>query len=128
MSLNEFIEKNKNTVETIFKPLLVAVLLSCMGIATGGFTVWMAQKFVAQTDFNEYIAKSEALDKTKEEVYAKRFELTQARLETIINSQTSFTEQLKSFNLFLVGLQDQDKDFAQRLLYLERRDNLKKED
>lgn len=83
-------------------------------------TLWMGQHYVTNEKFGEYVKAQVESDKRQDSDAQKRFEITQAKLETIINQQVSYTEQLKAYNLMLVSIQKQVDGVDNRVIYLER--------
>jgi hypothetical protein len=83
-------------------------------------TLWMGQHYVTNEKFGEYVDRQVASDKKQDEEASKRFEITQAKLETIINQQVSYSEQLKAYNTIMVSIQKQVDNIDNRVIYLER--------
>lgn len=115
--LNKFEEKNKALINLILKPVLTLTVF----LAVGYYTLWMSTSYVKQDKFSAYIDKQIASDKEKDEVFKNRFDLTQNKLETIINQQSIFTEQLKTYNTLMISNQKQMDSFGERLLFVERK-------
>jgi len=115
--LNKFEEKNKALINLILKPVLTLTVF----LAVGYYTLWMSTSYVKQDKFSAYIDKQIAADKEKDEVFKNRFDLTQNKLETIINQQSIFTEQLKTYNTLMISNQKQMDSFGERLLFVERK-------
>jgi hypothetical protein len=101
----------------ILKPVLTLTVF----LAVGYYTLWMSTSYVKQDKFSAYIDKQIASDKEKDEVFKNRFDLTQNKLETIINQQSIFTEQLKTYNTLMISNQKQMDSFGERLLFVERK-------
>jgi hypothetical protein len=83
-------------------------------------TLWMSQHYVTNEKFGEYVKAQVESDKRQDEQAEKRFEITQAKLETIINQQVSYSEQLKAYNTIMVSMQKQLDNIDNRVIYLER--------
>ena len=115
--LNKFEEKNKALINLILKPVLTLTVF----LAVGYYTLWMSTSYVKQDKFSAYIDKQIAADKEKDEVFKNRFDLTKNKLETIINQQSIFTEQLKTYNTLMISNQKQMDSFGERLLFVERK-------
>lgn len=115
--LNKFEEKNKALINLILKPVLTLTVF----LAVGYYTLWMSTSYVKQDKFSAYIDKQIASDKEKDDVFKTRFDLTQNKLETIINQQSIFTEQLKTYNALIISHQKQMDSFGERLLFVERK-------
>jgi hypothetical protein len=115
--LNKFEEKNKALINLILKPVLTLTVF----LAVGYYTLWMSTSYVKQDKFSAYIDKQIASDKEKDDVFKTRFDLTQNKLETIINQQSIFTEQLKTYNALIISHQKQIDSFGERLLFVERK-------
>lgn len=98
------------------KPL---VMLLC-AILIGYITMWMNANYVKQDKFGEYVKVQLENDKRQDEVLKNRFEVTQTKLETIINQQVSYTEQLKAYNQIMLGIQKQVDNLDDRVKYIER--------
>lgn len=103
------------------KPAVMLVAFTMFSYAT----LWMGQHYVTNEKFGEYVKAQVESDKRQDSEAQKRFEITQAKLETIINQQVSYTEQLKAYNLMLVGIQKQVDGVVDRVIYLERNNRSK---
>jgi hypothetical protein len=97
-----------------------AVMVFCFVIFSYA-TLWMTQHFVTQDRFSVYVERQIESDKHAAEESQKRFELTQAKLETIINNQGIFSEDLKHINQTEAGLDKRMDNLDQRLIYIERK-------
>lgn len=84
-------------------------------------TLWMGQHFVTQDKFSLYVEKQIESEKTAAIESTKRFEVTQAKLETIINNQSIFSEDLKHINQTEAGIDKRMDNLDQRLIYIERK-------
>jgi hypothetical protein len=80
----------------------------------------MGQHYVTNEKFGEYVKAQLDSDKRQDLEAQRRFEVTQAKLETIINQQVSYTEQLKAYSQIMVGMQKQLDNIDNRVIYLER--------
>jgi hypothetical protein len=80
----------------------------------------MGQHYVTNDKFGEYVKAQVESDKKQDDQAEKRFEITQAKLETIINQQVSYSEQLKAYNTIMVSIQKQVDNIDNRVIYLER--------
>jgi len=109
--------KNVNSWFGYFaKPL---VMLLC-AILIGYATMWMNQNYVKQDKFAEYVDKQIQNDNRQDEILKNRFDITQTKLETIINQQVSYTEQLKAYNQVMLGIQKQVDSIDDRVKFIER--------
>ena len=104
-------------LNVIFKPLLTVMVFLAMGY----YTMWLSTNYVKADKFTAYVEKQIQSDKVQDEILKTRFEITQTKLETIINQQTAYTEQLKAYNQVLSNFQKQVDSIDSRLVYLERR-------
>jgi hypothetical protein len=102
------------------KPLVITVLFVLFSYAT----LWLGQHFVTQDKFAIYVERQIENDKNVAAESVKRFEVTQAKLETIINNQSIFSEDLKHINQVEAGLDKRMDNLDQRLIYIERRSNV----
>jgi hypothetical protein len=84
-------------------------------------TLWMGQHYVTQDKFAIYVEKQIENDKISATEALKRFEVTQEKLETIINNQSIFSEDLKHINQTEAGMDKRMDNIDQRLIYLERK-------
>lgn len=98
------------------KPAVMLVAFMMFSYAT----LWMGQHYVTNEKFGEYVKTQIDSDKRQDTEAEKRFEVTQAKLETIINQQVSYTEQLKAYSQIMVGMQKQIDNIDNRVIYLER--------
>ena len=96
-----------------------AVMLIC-AIILGYVTLWLNTNFVKQDKFALYVDKQIENDKRQDEILKNRFEITQTKLETIINQQVSYTEQLKAYNQIMLGIQKQVDNIDERVKFIER--------
>ena len=96
-----------------------AVMLIC-AIILGYVTMWLNTNFVKQDKFALYVDKQIENDKRQDEILKNRFEITQTKLETIINQQVSYTEQLKAYNQIMLGIQKQVDNIDERVKFIER--------
>lgn len=85
--------------------------------------MWMSTNYVRSDKFSQYVEKQIQSDKAQDEILKNRFEITQTKLETIINQQIAYTEQLKAYNQLLSNFQKQVDSIDNRLMYLERNRN-----
>jgi hypothetical protein len=115
--LNVFESRHRPFINLIIKPLLTVTVF----LAVGYYTMWMSTTYVKQDKFVDYMKQQIELDKKQDEILKTRFEVTQGKLEIIINNQVSFTEQLKTYNQLLGGFQKQLDNIDSRVTYLERR-------
>lgn len=114
---NDFENKHRAFINLVIKPLLTLIAFLSMGY----YTMWLSANYVRQDKFSSYVEKQLAFDKQQDELLKNRFEITQTKLETIINQQTIFNEQLKTFNTLTASYQKQIDSLNDRLIYLERK-------
>jgi hypothetical protein len=98
------------------KPAVMLIAFMMFSYAT----LWMGQHYVTNEKFGEYVKAQLDSDKRQDLEAQRRFEVTQAKLETIINQQVSYTEQLKAYSQIMVGMQKQLDNIDSRVIYLER--------
>jgi len=98
------------------KPAVMLIAFMMFSYAT----LWMGQHYVTNEKFGEYVKSQLDSDKRQDLEAQRRFEVTQAKLETIINQQVSYTEQLKAYSQIMVGMQKQLDNIDSRVIYLER--------
>jgi hypothetical protein len=98
------------------KPAVLLIAFMMFSYAT----LWMGQHYVTNEKFGEYVKTQIDSDKRQDNDAQKRFEITQAKLETIINQQVSYTEQLKAYSQIMIGMQKQLDNIDSRVIYLER--------
>ena len=100
----------------LIKPAVMIILFMAFSYAT----LWMGQHYVTNEKFGEYVDRQVRADERQDEESKKRFEITQAKLETIINQQVSYSEQLKAYNTIMLSIQKQVDNIDNRVIYLER--------
>jgi hypothetical protein len=100
----------------LIKPAIMIIAFMIFSYAT----LWMGQHYVTNDKFGEYVSKQIDNDRKQDEQAEKRFEITQAKLETIINQQVSYSEQLKAYNTIMISMQKQLDNIDNRVIYLER--------
>lgn len=115
--LNDFEDKHRAIINLIIKPLLTLIAF----LSIGYYTMWLSTNYVRQDKFSSYVEKQMAFDKHQDELMKSRFETTQIKLETIINQQTIFNEQLKTFNTITASYQKQIDSLSDRIIYIERK-------
>jgi len=103
--------------EAYVKPAIMLVAFMMFSYAT----LWMSQHFVTQDKFAIYVERQIENDKIVAAESVKRFEVTQQKLETIINNQSIFSEDLKHINQTEAGLDKRMDNLDQRLIYIERK-------
>jgi len=109
---------NNNKWYTMFiKPAVMVVAFMMFSYAT----LWMGQHYVTQDKFAIFVEKQIESEKITAAESQKRFEVTQQKLETIINNQSIFTEDLKHINQTEAGLDKRMDNLDNRLIYIERR-------
>jgi hypothetical protein len=112
----QFENKHKAFINIIIRPLFM--LLIFLSIAY--YTTWMSANYVHQESFLKYLEKQSLNDTKQDEFNRTRYEVTQTKLDAIINQQVAYTEQLKTYNSLLQNYQKQLDNINDRLLYLER--------
>jgi hypothetical protein len=83
-------------------------------------TLWMGEHYVTNEKFGQYIDRQLKADERQDAETKQRFEITQSKLETIINQQVSYSEQLKAYNTIMISIQKQVDNIDNRVIYLER--------
>lgn len=114
--MTDFEGKHRPFINLIIRPLLMIVIF----LAVGYYTMWLSTNYVKQDKFVEFLKLQQEIDKRQDENDKIRFEATQAKLETIINNQTAFTEQLKAYNQLMANYQKQLDTQNDRIMWLER--------
>jgi len=108
--------KSDKWYHAYIKPAVMLVAFMMFSYAT----LWMGQHYVTNDKFGEYVKAQVDSDKRQDAEAQKRFDVTQAKLETIINQQVSYTEQLKAYSQIMVSIQKQVDSLDNRVIYLER--------
>lgn len=114
--LTTFEDKHRPFFNLIIRPMLMLIVF----LAVGYYTMWMTTNYVKTDKFVDYSEKQIAEDKQQDEMSKNRFEITQSKLDVVINNQTAFTEQLKAYNQVMGSYQKQMDSFNERIIYLER--------
>lgn len=107
--LEDFESKHRAFINLFIKPFGTLLIF----LAIGYYTMWMSTNYVKQEKFNLFIEKQDQLIESN-------FEVTRTQLQTILNQQTTFTEQLKAYNMQIVNLQKTVDALSERVTYLER--------
>lgn len=113
---NQIEEKHRAFINLVIKPLMSLIVF----LSVGYYTMWLSTNYVRQTAFYEFVQKQTVSDKQQDEQAKNRFEIIQTKLETIINQQVAYNEQIKTINSLLAAQQKQYEMINERLLYLER--------
>jgi uncharacterized protein YxeA len=114
------LDSNKNEKTSWKDYLLKPLIMLAAFIIFGYATTWLSINFVKQDKFAEYVQKQIEVDKVQEHSQQSRWEITQQKLETIINQQTAYSEQLKAYNQIMLGIQKQVDNLDERLKFVER--------
>lgn len=114
--LEQFETKHKSFINLILRPIFMLLIF----LSIGYYTTWLSANYVHQENFTKYIEKQFENDKRQDEFSRNRFEVTQSKLDAIINQQVAYTEQLKAYNGLLINYQKQLDNINDRLLYIER--------
>jgi hypothetical protein len=114
--LEQFETKHKSFINLILRPIFMLLIF----LSIGYYTTWLSANYVHQENFSKYIEKQFENDKKQDEFSRNRFEVTQSKLDAIINQQVAYTEQLKAYNGLLINYQKQLDNINDRLLYIER--------
>ncbi len=114
--LEQFETKHKSFINLILRPIFMLLIF----LSIGYYTTWLSANYVHQENFTKYIEKQFESDKKQDEFSRNRFEVTQSKLDAIINQQVAYTEQLKAYNGLLINYQKQLDNINDRLLYIER--------
>ena len=107
--LEDFENKHKAFINLFIKPFSTLLVF----LAIGYYTMWMSTNYVKQEKFNLFVEKQEQLIQSN-------FEITRTQLQTILTQQTTFTEQLKAYNIQIINLQKTVDTLSERVTYLER--------
>jgi uncharacterized protein HemX len=110
--LTQFENKHRAFLNLLVKPFGTLLIF----LAIGYYTMWMSTHYVSQEKFLAFIDK-------QDKIVTTNFETTRAQLQTIINQQTMFAEQLKAYNNQFASHQKSLDDLNDRILYLERKDS-----
>jgi cell division protein FtsB len=114
--LNDFEVKHRAFISLILRPLFMLLIF----LSVGYYTMWLSSTYVKQTDFRTWIEKQVNQDTKQDELAKTRFEVIQTKLDSLINQQVIYTEQLKSFNQVVSNQQKQMDSLSERVTYIER--------
>ena len=114
--MTTFEDKHRPFINLIIRPMLMLIIF----LAVGYYTMWMSTNYVKADKFAVYTEKQITADRQQDEILKNRFEITQSKLDVVINNQTAFTEQLKAYNQIIASYQKQMDSFNERIIYLER--------
>jgi septal ring factor EnvC (AmiA/AmiB activator) len=114
--LNDFEVRHRSFISLIVRPLFMLLIF----LSVGYYTMWLSSTYVKQTDFRSWVEKQISQDSKQDELAKTRFEVVQTKLDSLINQQTIYTEQLKSFNQVVSNQQKQMDNLNERITYLER--------
>ncbi len=114
--LNDFELKHRAFISLIVRPLFMLLIF----LSVGYYTMWLSSTYVKQSDFKIWIEKQVAQDTKQDELSKTRFEVVQTKLDSLINQQVVYTEQLKSFNQVVSNQQKQMDSLSERVTYIER--------
>jgi hypothetical protein len=103
-----------------YSPYIKPAVMLVAFVIFSYITLWMGQNYVTNEKFGQYVDRQVKSDERQDEDAKKRFEVTQAKLETIINQQVSYSEQLKAYNTIMISIQKQVDSIDNRVIYLER--------
>ena len=103
-----------------YSPYMKPVVMLIAIMMFSYITLWMGQNYVTNEKFGQYVDRQVKSDERQDDDAKKRFEVTQAKLETIINQQVSYSEQLKAYNTIMISIQKQVDNIDNRVIYLER--------
>jgi hypothetical protein len=108
--------KDISWFQYFLKPIVALIILVCFGY----FTMWLSLNYVRNDTFTEFVEKQIINDQKQDNIARERFDVIQAKLETIITQQVSYTEQLKAYNQVMIGIQKQVDNLDDRVKYIER--------
>ena len=112
------IDTSKNSWIGVFlKPMIMLFAALAFGYAT----TWLSTNFVKQDQFSKYIEKQIDGDRKQDQDARERFEIIQAKLQTIINQQITYAEQAKLFNEVIQTIRKDVENIEERVKYLERK-------
>ena len=98
------------------KPMIMLLAALAFGYAT----TWLSTNFVKQDQFANYVERQLDADKKQDQEARERFETTQTKLQTIINQQIVYTEQIKLYNQVIDTVRKDMETIEERVKYLER--------
>ena len=117
--LEVFEHTHRPFLNLVLKPVLTIMIF----LSVGYYTLWLSSNYVQLNKFEVFINEKKIEDEKTEQFLKSKFDVTQTKLETIINQQIAYTEQLKAYNQLLSTFQKQVDSLDQRIMYLERQKN-----
>ena len=114
--LNGFETKHRAFISLFLRPLFMLLIF----LSVGYYTMWLSSTYVKQSDFKTWIETQILQDAKQDKLAESRFEIIQTKLDSLINQQIAYNEQLKSINQLLLIQQKQIDALNERLIYLER--------
>jgi len=103
-----------------YGPFIKPAIMLVAFVGFSYMTLWMGQHYVTQDKFAVYVERQIEADKASSKDSQQRFEVTQQKLETIINNQGIFAEDLKHINQTEANLDKRLDNLDNRIIYLER--------
>jgi hypothetical protein len=120
MDLNQNEEKKLEDVipnfikhPTMFSLVVKGIFGIIIFLSFGYYTLWLSTNYVKKETFDSFITKQEQL-------FEARFQITQSKLETILNQQIITSEQFKNLNIILSSQQKSLDSLNERLTFIER--------
>jgi len=120
MDLNQNEEKKLEDVipnfikhPTMFSLIVKSIFGIIIFLSFGYYTLWLSTNYVKKETFDSFITKQEQL-------FEARFQITQSKLETILNQQIITSEQFKNLNIILSSQQKSLDSLNERLTFIER--------
>jgi hypothetical protein len=120
MDLNQNEEKKLEDVipnfikhPTMFSLVVKSIFGIIVFLSFGYYTLWLSTNYVKKDTFDSFISKQEQL-------FEARFQITQGKLENILNQQIITAEQFKNLNIILNSQQKSLDSLNERLTFIER--------
>jgi hypothetical protein len=120
MDLNQNEEKKLEDVipnfikhPTMFSLVVKSIFGIIVFLSFGYYTLWLSTNYVKKDTFDSFITKQEQL-------FEARFQITQSKLENILNQQIITSEQFKNLNIILNSQQKSLDSLNERLTFIER--------
>ena len=101
--------KHPATFSLIVKGIFSIIIF----LSFGYYTLWLSTNYVKKETFDSFITRQEQL-------FEARFQITQSKLENILNQQIITAEQFKNINIILNAQQKSLDSLNERLTFIER--------